>query len=396
MSNLKTPATVTADIQRRLTNNWHTDLAGTTTAFPHTFFLGRPTKTALEANWAHHHNITVALHEWADRHGVDLDAKDRIVYRTTQTLPEYATVNTIDIAAQASGPEWPRRIAKNRDRLSTLADAFPHIDLAAALRATDKYQDTDFGVLLDVADWFNTNPGAADGLTPRMVPIPGVHAKWLQGHSKGIAALTGVTVSDLIRHPQRIHFTYLDPDYRATGERIHDSATVGDNFTPAYQPDVVLVSENKDTAIHFPPTPRAIALEGVGRGGKTAASFPWIRNASIVIYWGDIDSDGYEILNGYREDFDRDIPSILMDPETYTTYEPYGTRHDRKGNLIGPSTQRATPRLTTGERATYEMLHSDAHAEHRRIEQERIPLSVAAEAVTVLVEANQVAKTASA
>lgn len=384
MSNLKTPATVTADIQRRLTNNWHTDLAGTTTAFPHTFFLGRPTKAALEADWAHHHDIAVALHEWANTHGIGLDPKDRTVYRTTQTLPEYATVHTIDVAAHASGPEWRTRIIKNRDRLTTLTDGFPRIDLAVALRTTDKYNDTDFNVLLNVADWFNTNPGAADGLTPRMVPIPGVHAKWLQGHSKGIAALTGVTISDLIRHPQRIHFTYLDPDYRAAGGRIHDSATVGDNFTPAYQPNVVLISENKDTALHFPPTPGAIAVEGVGRGGKTAAAFSWLRNAPTVVYWGDIDSDGYEILDGYREDFDRDIPSILMDQATYETYEPYGTPLDRRGNPIQPATPRDTKRLTDDERTVYEALRSATHTGHRRIEQERIPFARAEDALRTL------------
>lgn len=386
MSALKTPATVTTDIQRRLTNHWYTDLAGTSAAFPHTFFLGRPTRTALEADWSHHHDIAVELHDWATRHGIHLDHKDRPVYRTTQTLPEYATVDTLDTAAHATGHEWETRLTRNRQRLTILTETFPHIDLAAALRTTDKYNDTNFAVLLDVADWFKTNPGAADGLTPRMVPLPGVHAKWLQDHSKGITALTGVTITDLIRHPQRIHFTYLDPDYRAAGGRIHDSATVGDHFTPAYQPHLVLISENKDTALHFPPTPQAIAVEGVGRGGKTAAAFPWLRNAPTVIYWGDIDSDGYEILNGYREDFNRNIPSILMDPNTYNTYEPYGTPLDRKGNPIAPGVPRDTRHLTADERAVYETIRSDTHTGHRRIEQERIPLSVALEAALTVYE----------
>jgi hypothetical protein len=73
---------------------------------------------------------------------------------------------------------------------------------------------------------------------------------------------------------------------------------------------VVVISENKDTAIHFPELAGGLIVEGVGRGGRTVASFPWIREAPLVVYWGDMDRDGYEILNGYRIDFDRDLDSI--------------------------------------------------------------------------------------
>lgn len=385
MSDLKTPEEVTDYIRRRLNRHWHTDLTGDTEAFPHRVNLGHPTRQELEGDWSRFHDQSVRWREWASAVGATLATKERTVHRTRQALPEHLTVPDLDTAATISGDEWVQRLVRNRERLTTLSGRFPHIEAATAMRVTDKYTDDDFDTLLRTADWFNDNPGAAEGLTPRMVPLPGVHAKWLQDHRTGIATLTGVTIKDLIRHPPRIHFTYLDPTHRASGARTHDSATVGDAFTPAYQPRVVLISENKDTAINFPALDHAIAIEGGGRGGKTAAAFSWIRDAPTVIYWGDIDKDGFEILNGYRDDFDRNIPAILMDADTYGTYEPFGTHLDRHGNRIGPSNPRDTPRLNGDERSLYEALLDPRHTGHRRIEQERIPLSVAVQELQALI-----------
>jgi len=162
---------------------------------------------------------------------------------------------------------------------------------------------------------------------------------------------------------------------------VHDSATVGDAFTPAYVPAVVVISENKDTAIHFLPLAGGISVEGVGKGCKTVAAFPWIRDAPLVVYWGDIDRDGYEILDGYRVDFDRDINSILMDPETYDAYEQFGTDHDKYGNAIAAGSPKPVTRLHDDERAVYLRVLDDQRTGHRRLEQERIPLSRALEAV---------------
>ncbi|MFD0632371.1 Wadjet anti-phage system protein JetD domain-containing protein [Catenulispora yoronensis] len=191
-------------------------------------------------------------------------------------------------------------------------------------------------------------------------------------------------------HPSRIHFTYLDPDYRASGARIHDSATVGDAFTPPYEPHIVIISENKDTAIHFPPLPGGIAVEGDGFGGKTAAAFDWLTGARHLLYWGDIDAHGFEILNGWRDDGVL-VTSILMDQDTYEAYEPFGTSTDRNGKLLKADAPKALAHLTDAERVVYENLLSPALPGHRRIEQERIPLHDAHAAVLRAVAASGLA-----
>jgi hypothetical protein len=88
-----------------------------------------------------------------------------------------------------------------------------------------------------------------------------------------------------------------------------------------------------------------------------------------------MDRDGYEILDGYREDFDRDLDSILMDMRAYEEFEPFGTDTDQNGRELVAGPARAVERLRLPERAVYELLVAAGHTRHRRVEQERIPLS---------------------
>lgn len=382
---MKRPEAVIDDIRRRLTGRWHAHLAGDDQVFPHAFALGRPTAADLRANYSAFHARTVEWQDWARSAGVDLDYTNRDAQGgTRQSVPTHARVESIDHAAAIVGAGWTERIERGRKRLEILRDRYPLTgDLGRVIRLVDTYSTVDFDLLLIVADWYLEDPSRVDlGITPRQVPIPGVHAKWLQTHRAGVQSLTGLDDLGLLPpHSPRIHFTYLDPNHRATGARIHDSATVGDAFVPAYAPEVVVISENKDTAIHFPALVNGISVEGVGKGGRTLASFPWIRNAPIVVYWGDIDRDGYEILDGYRIDFDRDIDSILMSLAAYETYEEFGTNLDQYGRPLATGDPKPVGSLRADERDTYMRLLGAKHVGHRRVEQERIPLDQALEAV---------------
>lgn len=382
---MKTAATLTADIRRRLGNTWHAHLAGAEPAFPHAFPVGQPTATQLRADYTGVHAETVRLQDWTRTNVATLQyANRKAMGGTRQSVPSHVLIDSIDDAAAVAGDPWPQRLERGRRRLEPLRAYHPDpSSLGRSLRLVDGYSEVDFQLLLTVADWYLADPGRAGlVITPRQVPIPGVHAKWLQAHRAGVQALTGLADLGLLpRHPARLHFTYLDPDHRASGARVHDSATVGDTFTPAYSPRIVVISENKDTAIHFPPVPDGISVEGVGRGGKTVAAFDWIRDAEHVVYWGDIDRDGFEILDGYRADLDRDIDSMLMDTATYERYEPFGTDLDQRGRPIVAGVARPTPRLRSEEQEVYRRIIDGNHEGHRRIEQERIPL---ADALAVL------------
>lgn len=110
---------------------------------------------------------------------------------------------------------------------------FPHAtECPTIIRQTDDYTDLDFTLLRAVATWFTKKN--AQGLTPRQVPIPGVHAKWLNTTSEQSNSSRRKTTSAW--HPRtRTASTSRTstPDTFPTGARQHDSATVGYTMTPA-------------------------------------------------------------------------------------------------------------------------------------------------------------------
>ncbi|WP_121678460.1 hypothetical protein [Cryobacterium sp. LW097] len=99
------------------------------------------------------------------------------------------------------------------------------------------------------------------------MPLQGFHTKWLESRRGMVARLAGFDdLGLLLPHPSRIPFTYLDPQHIETDGRRHDSATVGDTFTTAYLPALVVICENKDSALHFLEVSSAISVEGAGSG----------------------------------------------------------------------------------------------------------------------------------
>jgi len=381
---VKSPADITSRIERRLRRVWHLDVTRDANSWPYDIPAGSVPAAALTADFTAIQQEVHQLRVWADLHGLGLREGNRRVHGTTQPIPTHITVPDLDTAAAVCGTEWTSRIARGRDRAAVLHGRYPECtSVAAVVRAVSGYTEMEFSLLLTVAEWFETNN--ADGLTPRQVPIPGVHAKWLNTGQPIVELLTGRPLHLASRHPARIHFLYLDPDHLAGGGRRFDSATVGDTMTPAYQPDVVIITENKDTAIHFPATPGAIAVEGAGAGGSTAAQFEWIVQAPLVVYWGDVDADGFEILDGYRRD---GVPavSILMDVDTYRAYAPWGTLHYPNGHEIGSREPKNLETLGVSEQAAYLAVCSPAAGLPPRIEQERIPLPVAHRAVLAAVD----------
>jgi hypothetical protein len=120
--------------------------------------------------------------------------------------------------------------------------------------------------------------------------------------------------------------------------------------------------------------PKAIAVEGAGFGGAQAiASFDWLTAAPHIIYWGDMDASGFEIMDRFRQ-AGLTVRTILMDLPTFEEYERFGTSTDARGNPIGMPVRQNLLHLTDSEQAAYDKLE---WTRVRRVEQERVPLTVA-------------------
>ncbi|MCC2321260.1 Wadjet anti-phage system protein JetD domain-containing protein [Cellulomonas xiejunii] len=393
---MKTPPTVLADVARRLARTWAQHATSSAAGvpaeglWPHEFAIGNPTQNELERDFPAYVRRVQLWWAWAEEHRVQLRWRTRHVSSTAQQLPTHLVVEDISAAARLAGAPWPERLVRAEHRAAALRDRFDgNPNLERVLSGSVDLNDVDFELLCRAGAWFALNQDSR--LTPRQVPIEGMHAKWLntrQALVKQLAILDDLGLAP--RHPSRVHFTYLDPQYRATRGRIHDCISTGDNAHLPYIPRVVLISENKDTAVWFPPVASAIAVEGAGSGAAAFAAVNWIRDAEVLVYWGDMDADGLEILNEFRAAGLPAVP-LLMDFETYLRWERYGVNVDAKGKDLTNRPPRPVEQLPAEQRELYFKLIDERWTRVRRVEQERIPLDVARAAlIAVVTERRQV------
>lgn len=379
---MKSVDTILATVGKRLDSTWYKTLAGDSAHWPHPFPLAAPSPTQARTDFPAAQEWSLNWQSWARRRGLELRFVNRSVSGTTQSLPSHLLIGDIDTAARVAGDGHPARLRRARDRAAAMEATFPgHPDLWQVVRTADSYTDVDFDLLLRAAQWFRAHP--TSGLSPRQVPVEGMHSKWLHKRLnlvRTVAQLPDLGLTDT--RPVGVHLTYLDPVHLEPGTgRVHDCVYPGFDTEPAYRPRVVMISENKDTAVLFPRVQGGIAMQGHGNAGPALISrLDWVRAADRVIYWGDLDAKGLQIVNDYRA-LGVDIETILMDAATLTRFARYQSLTDDKGVTLTRSPRKPLPHLTGPERDAYHALTAADDDAPIRVEQERIPLN---EAVTAL------------
>ena len=129
------------------------------------------------------------------------------------------------------------------------------------------------------------------------------------------------------------------------------------------RPRVAIIVENEISYLSVDVPEDGIVFWGRGFDVDSVGQLPWLAEAE-VIYWGDIDTHGFAILDQLRGFFAH-AASFLMDRETLLAHrshwgdEPEPARHDLS-------------RLTTEEAAVYDDLRFDRHQPRLRLEQERV------------------------
>lgn len=314
---------------------------------------------------------------WADANRCLLTTSNRRVGGTTRGIPSRISIPDIETAATATASDWPQRLAAARERARVLHDEFADTLTAGLLRSACALSDVDFDLARAAAAWFHQHD--ATGLTARQVPIEGLHAKWLDRNMRIVCGLSGRAELGLVTRPSRIHFSYLDGRWIRQGNRRRDSVALDEpDQPPGYQPQVILITENKDSALFFPEIDGGIVIEGNGDAVVRLAQIPWIRACPTVLYWGDLDAHGFAILDRLRG---TGIPveSILMDEATLQRYAAYASPSYADGSPLPQGAPAPTPSLREAERSLLERITDPAWNGPRRIEQERIPLDTAHE-----------------
>ena len=127
----------------------------------------------------------------------------------------------------------------------------------------------------------------------------------------------------------------------------------------------VYITENEINGLAFPDVANSIVIFGGGYGIDRLADIDWLKSREVV-YWGDIDTHGFAILDRLRASLP-DTRAILMDAGTLMAHRALWGAEDKDKRFMG-----TLSRLGEAERVLFEQLRDDVFGERIRMEQERL------------------------
>jgi hypothetical protein len=240
---------------------------------------------------------------------------------------------------------------------------------------------SDWAKLLDVVEWLRHHP--RPGIYLRQVDLPGVHTKFIEryrgvlGELLEIAVPTAVADADatgivnfsrrfgFLEKPSRVRFRVLDQRLRVLSTGSDQDLTVSSvTFAGLDLPlRRVFVTENETNYLAFPLVLDSIVLFGSGYGFEMLKAVEWLRRCE-VLYWGDIDTHGFAILDQLRATHSH-VTSFLMDRQTLLAHrELWGTEESQE--------RRDLTRLTSEEGSLFNDLRDNRIGLRVRLEQERV------------------------
>lgn len=129
------------------------------------------------------------------------------------------------------------------------------------------------------------------------------------------------------------------------------------------QPRTAIVVENEITYLSVDVPTDGIVLWGKGFEVDRVGRLPWLADVDVV-YWGDIDTHGFAILDRLRAWLPQ-TRSVMMDRETMMAHRDRWVAEER------PAASSLT-RLTRAEQDLFAALVTDALGRRVRLEQERV------------------------
>ncbi len=321
--------------------------------------------------------VAAWVREWRT-HGAGVQwERRRWASAGTQDLPARLRLGDPIAVARFTGqvPRWRTAVDRAAALLALAgggsARAVPGPARDAVRRALGSVvglEEGDFGRLLGVLAFLGENPDS--GLYVRQLPIRGVDTKWIGSHRGLVTALhkafSGRADLGLAAVPAVIRMRFLDSALAPGG--ISDvTAPIADWKRVRVRPAVVLVVENLETVVALPPIDGVVVVHGSGYGaGARLKQIEWLAAAPRLLYWGDIDSHGFAILNEIRTHL-APAESVLMDRATLLAHRDLWVPEPKpfRGEL---------PLLTGEESAALETARAEGDV---RLEQERLEWAAA-------------------
>jgi hypothetical protein len=232
--------------------------------------------------------------------------------------------------------------------------------------------------LVDTVRWIDQR--ATPDMYVRQIDVPGVDTKFIERHRPVLCDFLDLQLAphrinaDVARSnlagrygfreaPRYVRLRSLDRAQPLVGGFTEVFART-DELAKAPPPGGrVFVMENATTYLAFPDIEDAVAILGSGYGALLLNTLIWLDDRDIV-YWGDIDTHGFAILNRMRQRFPH-VRSILMDRATLLAHESQWVTEPQP--LVDH-----LPHLTTDEADLYRDVVEHSFGPRVRLEQERV------------------------
>jgi hypothetical protein len=249
------------------------------------------------------------------------------------------------------------------------------------------YSDMDFRIMLSFLMDVTRNPVA--GRMLRQINVAGMHTKWPERRTRDIKTIYSLATGriaegdiysmlGLKRSPVYVSMRVLCPELRRsyTAGLRELAISIDDLSSMSWRPPRCLIVENDQTFHALDDQDGLIVILGRGNGVGMLKAIPW--RPMRTLYWGDLDTHGFSILNEARAAFP-EARSVLMDEETLMKYIDFWVEEESQ-NAAVDGTPRAE-RLLPHELAVYQGLLNGTFASRRndssapknvRLEQERI------------------------
>ncbi len=245
----------------------------------------------------------------------------------------------------------------------------------------------DWERILDVIDWFLAHPKS--GVYVRQIDAPGVDTKFIEARKVLISELMEFLLPANAIENGHVAGQSFEARYGLKSKpalirfRLLNSclaiASLTDLTVPASEfarleigAKRIFIVENEVTFLAFPDVPDSLIIFGAGYGVERLAATRWLA-CCAVIYWGDIDTHGFAILDRLRAMFPQ-TKSLLMDRATLLTHRFHW------GFEAAPQSAELS-HLDSEEHALYDDLRYNRLGSGVRLEQERVPFGFVRSAI---------------
>lgn len=224
----------------------------------------------------------------------------------------------------------------------------------------------------------------------RQVDVRGVDTKFIERHRQVLAALLDAQLdvsrvdsscprTDLAgrygfrKRPGYVRLRAIGRGQRLAGGYSELTVRLDELAVTPPECSTVYVIENDITYLAFPPVDDAVALFGSGYAVSVLEKLDWLADHELI-YWGDIDTHGFAILDRLRRSFPH-ARSMLMDRATLLAHE---------GQWVAEASPHVAwlDRLQPDEAELYRDLVEDVLGPSVRLEQERISYSAIEHAIS--------------